>query len=399
MTFTRTAPGRKPLVALTIVLGALALSACGSSDEGSETGAAKAAATTAATAATGDGELAAKLAALKAAPRFEHPGPAIDVSSLQGKTFWVIPFASTAEFNKIQADATVQAGKAAGVNVKVYTTSGVPSQWQQAMDRALADKPAGISLQGVPPQAIAPQIRQAKAAGIPVTVSHGIDITEEEQLEQQAPGVEIAARAPFTEATRRVADYVIEESGGKAKVLYISQDDMAPVMPGMVKAFEDEMQAKCPDCTVYQASTTFADAATKAPTAVQAALREHPDIDWIVPSFDNLVPLVVSALRTVGAQDEVKVAAYNGTAGSLKLIDEDGPVVMDIGESIPMMGYTTMDQLLRLALKEPPVDQPTFMRLFDASNVAEAGTPPTPTGGYGDEQEFVDGFKQLWGQG
>jgi ribose transport system substrate-binding protein len=92
------------------------------------------------------------------------------------------------------------------------------------------------------------------------------------------------------------------------------------------------------------------------------------------------------------------MASLNGTASMLKLLQQDGnPMQMDIGEPISLMGYKSIDQAMRLMLGDPAVDEKVDLRLFDRSNVDEAGTPPTATGGYGDMNAYVDGFKQLWG--
>jgi ribose transport system substrate-binding protein len=382
---------RVPSVVVGLATLAVAVSACGSDDDASTAGS-----STSAAAGAVSPEVAAKLDEARAVPKFKAPGPTIDVSPLKGKTIYFIPFSSGAEFPQLQGEGVQEAAKVAGVNVKVYTNNGVPSQWQQGIDRAVAEKAAAIII-GADPHILAPQIAKAKAAGIPVLVSHAVDTTLEEKVTSEVPGTYIGARAPFTDATRLIADYVAEQSEGKGNVLYVSQDDMVGYMPAMVKAFEDELATVCPDCEVTVASTTFAEAATKTPTAVQAALRKDPSIDWVVPSFDNLTPFVLSALRVTGKSDSVKIATFNGTPSVLKDISEDGPVVMDIGEPAVVAGYSALDQAMRLALDDEPVDEVPYMRLFDAGNVADAGNPPEATKGYGDPATFLDGFKKVWG--
>jgi ribose transport system substrate-binding protein len=382
-------------------LGAtLALAACGSSGSDSTTGGGSATQAAPSTqAANADAApLEAKLDAARKPPAFKAPGPRIDISSLQGKSVWVIPFASTQEFNQISADSTKAAGALAGLDVNVVTTTGVPSEWQQGMQRAISEKAGAIILEGADPNLLAPQIRQAEQAGIPVISSHTIDMTNEDQTQAKVPGVEFSNRGPFSEATRLIADYVIAESDGKAHVAYVSYDDMGSAMKAMVDAFKDEIETKCPDCQLTMVPTTFADAPTKTPQAVQSALQANPDIDWVVPAFDAFVPFVQSGLKVANKSDDVKMASLNGTASILKLLQQDGnPMQMDNGEPISLMGYKSIDQAMRLMLGEPAVEEKVDMRLFDRANVDEAGTPPTATGGYGDMDAYIAGFKQLWG--
>jgi ribose transport system substrate-binding protein len=392
------------LSVVAVLLSTLLLAACGSSDS-DDSGSSGSSGTSGAAAETtdsgGGGDFAAleeKLSKLEAAPAFEHPGPEIDISSLKGKTFYVIPLAYNTEFNKLQADATVEAGKVAGVNVEVYSTTGTPSQWQQGMTRAISDNAAGIILQGPDPNLLIPQIRQAEAKGIPVVSSHYVDQDSAAETVAKIPNLQVAVPGPFTEASRLLADYVTVQSDGKANVAYVPLTDFGTLQTQMTEAFEAELESVCPDCTVTRADTTFAKV-TETPSAVTSAIRRNPDIDWIVTAFDLSVPYVQTALTTLGNKD-IKVASFNATSAVLKLMQQDGhPLVANIGEPIPVMGYTSLDQAMRLALDEEPVEEPVFMRIFTQDNVDEAGTPPTAVDGYGEAQSFVDGYKALWGVG
>jgi ribose transport system substrate-binding protein len=381
---------------------------CGSSDSGGDTAATEGAAAStatedagASTTASGTADLTAlkaKLAEVSKAPAFKHPGPAIDVAPLKGKKFFVIPLAYNTEFNKLQADATVEAGKVAGVNVEVYSTTGTPSQWQQGMTRAISDNAAGIILQGPDPNLLIPQIRQAEAKGIPVVSSHYVDQDSAAETVAKIPNLQVAVPGPFTEASRLLADYVTVQSDGKANVAYVPLTDFGTLQTQMTEAFEAELESVCPDCTVTRADTTFAKV-TETPSAITSAIRRNPDIDWIVTAFDLSVPYAQTALTTLGNKD-IKVASFNATSAVLKLMQQDGhPLVANIGEPIPVMGYTSLDQAMRLALDEEPVEEPVFMRIFTQDNVDEAGTPPTAVDGYGEAESFVDGYKALWGVG
>ncbi|UGS33868.1 sugar ABC transporter substrate-binding protein [Capillimicrobium parvum] len=393
---------------------AVVASGCGSSDSSATDSSAAAPADTGAAASTATQDpgasttapasgpdlsaLEAKLAEFSAAPQFTHPGPPIDVASLKGKKFFVIPLAYNTEFNKLQADATVEAGKVAGVDVEVHSTTGTPAQWQQGMARAIQNKAAAIILQGPDPNILVPQIRQAKAAGIPVISSHYVDVDDAAETLKKIPNLTVGVPGPFSVASRLLADYVTVASKGKAKTLYVPLDDFGALQATMKKAYEEELAKVCPDCTVTTANTTFAKVADT-PSAIQSALRRNPDIDWIVPAFDLSVPYIETALKTMNNRT-TNIASFNATSAVLKLMQQDNnPLKADVGEPIPVMGYTSLDQAMRLALGEKPVEEPVFMRIFTPENVDEAGTPPTAVDGYGDPQEFIDGYKKLWGVG
>jgi ribose transport system substrate-binding protein len=80
------------------------------------------------------------------------------------------------------------------------------------------------------------------------------------------------------------------------------------------------------------------------------------------------------------------------------MIEEDSPVKMDVGENPAQLGYAAIDQTLRLITGTGPVesgDQNIGLRIFDISNVDEAGDPPALGVGYGDE--WKSGYLKLWG--
>jgi ribose transport system substrate-binding protein len=79
----------------------------------------------------------------------------------------------------------------------------------------------------------------------------------------------------------------------------------------------------------------------------------------------------------------------------LKYIQDDNIAAMDVGEDTVGIGYASMDQAFRILLKKPTVPQRTPIRIWDASNVDETGTPPTVGKGYGNA--LPEGFSKLWG--
>ena len=54
-----------------------------------------------------------------------------------------------------------------------------------------------------------------------------------------------------------------------------------------------------------------------------------------------------------------------------------------------------MDQAFRTILGQPAPVESSPLRIFDAANVSEAGTPPATTNGYGNS--YASAFMTLWG--
>ena len=58
------------------------------------------------------------------------------------------------------------------------------------------------------------------------------------------------------------------------------------------------------------------------------------------------------------------------------------------------VGYANMDQAFRLLAGMPPVNEVTPIRIFDSSNISQAGGGPAYSGGYG--TAYITGFFHLW---
>jgi ribose transport system substrate-binding protein len=108
-----------------------------------------------------------------------------------------------------------------------------------------------------------------------------------------------------------------------------------------------------------------------------------------------MVAGAVPAVQTLGKTGQVKVVSYNGSPYALKYIQDGDIVAMNVGEDTVGIGYASMDQAFRILLGKPTVDERTPIRIWDKTNVNEAGTPPAVGKGYG--SALSDGFLKLWG--
>lgn len=329
-------------------------------------------------------------------PEFTAPGPPIDVSSLAGKSMFLIPLVPN-PFNQ-SIEATMQdIADRVGMELTIYANQGQASQWVQGMNAAIAANPDIIVLNTAPdPRLLQPQLEEAKAAGIPVLVTHFYDDSSPEppDCDGCAAGVTALVTAPFYVAGEAAANWVIMDSGGSAHTLIIGAEDALP-SPGTVEKIKETFDNNCSDCEYTVINIPIADWNTKTQSEVQAALTANPDITYVYPLYDAMVAGAVPAVETIGRADEVKVLSYNGSPYVLEFIQDGNIAAMDVGEDTVGIGYANMDQAFRILLGEPTVPQRTPIRIFDATNVDEAGTPPTVGTGYGNA--LAEGFTELWG--
>jgi len=376
-------------IAVAVVIG-LALTACstGSSSSGSSGGAAGGGAVSDA--------VKANVERYKGLPTFTAPGPQVDISKLKGKSMFVIPLVPN-PFNESIQNTMREIAQKVGMKFTLYPNQGQASQWVQGMNQAITAKPDIIVLSTAPdPRVLQPQLTAAKKAGIPVVVTHFYDDSSPTppDCEGCAAGVTALVTAPFNVAGKAAADWIINDSGGKANALVIGGADILP-SPGTVDTVKKEFQDSCPDCKVTVANIPVSEWNTKTQGEVQAALNKDPTIDYVYPLYDAMVAGAVPAVQTLGRKGKVKVVSYNGSPYVLKYIQDSNIAAMDVGEDTVGIGYASMDQSFRILSGMQPVDERTPIRIWDSTNVKDSGTPPQTGVGYGNA--LPDGFSTLWG--
>ena len=372
---------------------ALALTACstGSGGGGGSGGATATGTANAVSAAVTD-----NVATYKGLPTFTAPGPAIDPTSLRGKRMFLIPLVPN-PFNQSIQETMQSIAQKLGMEFTVYPNQGKPSEWVQGMNTALTAKPDIIVLSTAPdPRTLQPQLAAAKAAGIPVLVTHFYDDSSAvpPACEGCAAGVTALVTAPFNVAGKAAADWIIADSKADANVLLIGGADVLP-SPATLDTISKEFAAECPSCKVTVKNIPVSDWNTKTQSEIQSALTADPSINYVYPLYDAMVAGAVPAIQTLGRVGKVKVVSYNGSPYALKLIQDGDIVAMNVGEDTVGIGYASMDQAFRILLGQPTVAERTPIRIWDKTNVNEAGVPPEVGKGYGGA--LPTGFQKLWG--
>jgi ribose transport system substrate-binding protein len=345
--------------------------------------------------------LEAVIAKYSKVPTFTAPGPPINVKSLvgKGKSVYIIPETDN-DFNNVNVAEMKTVATQAGLKVTVYANQGTTSQWVQGMQSAISEKVSLIILANAPdPRALQPQLKAAKAAHIPVVVTHFYDdsTAAPPNCTGCAAGVTALETAPFNTAASLLADWTILQSKGDADVLIPIVNGVIP-SPGMEATMKAQFTKYCPACKTKFVNIPLADFATSAlANDIQASVSGDPNINWIDDQLDSMVPATTTAVNTAGRAGKIKIVGYNGSTFAIKDIQDKTSFVMDVGESAPWIGYATMDQAFRILLGKPTVHESAPVRIFDSANAASAGNPPSLSSGYG--SAYKAGFDKLWGLG
>jgi len=336
--------------------------------------------------------LSTRLDQHRGVPTFTAPGPAFDAqAAAKGKKIAVIPASSSIPFVQTIAEGMQAAGSKIGLGVTVLQNQGQTSQWAQALGNAVSQSVSSVDLlAGIDPALVGPQINQAQAAKVGTVVSHLYGVGQ-----NHAQGLAGTVDAPYGTAGELLADYAIDKSRGKLNMLVVTINQVLSTTP-MVDGIKKEVTQYCPStCKLSYTNAAIANLATEVPANVRGAIQRDPSINYIVALYDSAeVPYVLSGIQSASATGKVKIVTFNGTPSILKLV-ADGQVAMDVGEDLSWISLAILDQHLRLLAGLPAVPNENLpLRIWDKSNVAEAGSPPKNSVGYG--TSFVDGYQKLW---
>jgi ribose transport system substrate-binding protein len=322
-------------------------------------------------------------------PEFVAPGPAFNAKScMKDKTIMTIPVTTANPFTQNINDAMQRVANEVGFKLIRWENQGQPTQWAQGVNQAINQKVDLIDLVGgTDPRVMVPQVEAAKAAGIPVVASHYSG------FEQEIPYATHGVPIDYFEAGQLLVDWAVVETEGTMNGLLVYST--GPLSTDSMMAGIDEEMSKCPDCKLLKKNVLVTEWATRLQPTVQSALLADPTINYIIVMYDSMSQFVVPAVEITGAQDRVKIDAFNGTAFVLGLVQQ-GKVQMDIGENLDWVGHAIIDAEMRILCGLEPVKDPKIpFYIFTQENAFDAGTPPEPSKGYGDA--YLDGYRKLWG--
>lgn len=383
---------KQPIIRIGFVVASLGLvaAACGSTSTSSSTSSTSKSSSSGSDAA-GVAAATAFVNKYSGVPGFSAPGPAFHASKLAGKKLFSIPASSSVPFVNTTDQDMGALAKKIGIDYIDYPNQQQQSQWVQGMDQAISDKVNAIDLlAGIPPESLAPQIAQAKAAGIPV-----LDTNERDKSQAIDPNVTAYTFAPFKLSGELMGAWAVEQEKGKANVLIVTSN--ADISSAAVQAgITQEMHATCPHCTILTTNVNPTDWATQLQSTVQGELAGHPNINYILPVFDSMALFITPAIQGANDTGKVFVASENGTPSVMDLIETGNILTMDVGEDLEDVAAAGLDQAMRIMAGMKAGNEVINVRVFDKSNISQAGNPVQGTEGYGNA--YATGFAKLWNE-
>lgn len=385
---TRSRPSRRGLLAVLAVAATLPAAGCGDDESGGG-----------GEAASGGGEASAIVAeaqemldSARQPLEFKAPGPAIDATELEGKTVAIVSVDQRVPILAIANRSLEEAAKEVGIRVTLVDAKSQVTRMQQGIQAAARDADALI-LTGIPIAAVPAALEQAK--DIP-SVSVLNNQPEEGAPGQGAGELVYASSAPdYERGGALVAAQAVADTEGELVTEIFDTKEITP-SPDVVRGMKSVLD-ECSTCEVSENTTPLAEWATALTPKAQSTIRRNPNLNYLLPIFDDMGIFLAAGIRQAGAADRVKVAALDGTPAALKLIQEDDVFTANPGQPTGWLGWHALDQAMRGMLDEEPGDPVIPSRLLDDSNLEGVDVDDIDAP-YGDVR-YREGFRELWGLG
>lgn len=204
----------------------------------------------------------------------------------------------------------------------------------------IAQKVDVILLAPITEKALVPAVLQAKAACIPVIL---IDRDVDHTLAQPNKDYVTFIGSDFIQQGKRVADWLIQATGGKAKIIELEGTTGASPAINRKKGFDDEIKtAPGMQILASQDGDFNRDTGRK---VMATLLQAHPDVTAVYAHNDEMAIGAIAALKAAGRHPgkDVTVVSIDGEKDALNAIinGEEGTSV----QSSPFFGPVSFDTI------------------------------------------------------
>ena len=245
------------------------------------------------------------------------PGPAIsNMAALKGKKIMALPGTSLIPTCVQDVKVIQSIGDAAGTPVTIINTSGQVSQWESAIDLAIAQHYAAVDfICDDVPSIIGPEIEKAQSHGVKV-FGYGLSMP---LTQKNYPGLAGGTMEPIWNDYSTMIDQAFVKTGGKPfDMLVISSvgviGNAADV--AMLKAQVKQMCGSA--CNVTVVDIEVPDWGTKIQSTVQTQLLNHRNIGVVYPMFSGEYSFVLPAVEA-SHRSVLVTGAFGGGTPQIKL--------------------------------------------------------------------------------
>jgi len=303
------------------------------------------------------------------------------VPPLEEKDTYTIGFAQTGLNNPWRlAESKSMQDEAARLGYTLVETNANEDTAKQIADVASLIA-QGVDILIFPPresQALAPSVVQAKEAGIPVIL---IDRDVDHEIAKPGEDYVTFIGSDFVDQGRRAAEWLVEATGGEAKIIQLEGTTGADPAIDRKQGFEDYLAgtfkgtptpAGAHSGMEIIASQTGSFTRDQGRSVMQTLLQSNPDVTAVYAHNDEMAVGAIAALEEAGRTpgEDVIVVSIDGENAALDAI-LDGTLGASV-ESSPFFGPIAFETMAKYIAGE---DIPDWVlvedRFFDESNAGE----------------------------
>lgn len=279
----------------------------------------------------------------------------------------------------LQAAVAVVQGK-----LQVVKAGSSAQELQGAMSSLLSSKPAALLIPSVQPDLIAAQIKQAQAAGIPISM--GII-----NPEQYGIGASTFGAALIEQVGKLMADWVIANEPPNAKIVFYTIPELNFMVPEEA-AFRAEITKLCASCGVRTVKAPIAGIGSTNPALVLSDLEGHPDTTVAVFGANDTTTGLPAALTTAGLK--TPYIGFGPTPSNLADI-QSGAQAAGLGLDYNVLAWMFVDEGLRLVQKAP-VSADEKQGVVPVQWVTKSNLTGDISKGFAAYPDYVARYTKLW---
>ncbi len=300
--------------------------------------------------------------------------------------------------SSVPVDAAAAAAKAIGWRSTILDGKLQPSTYGGLVSQAIALGAQGIVLDGIDCDQVRGPLQQAKAHHIVVIPLYAYDCNDPTEA-AGAPlfsGVVNFNNLPdkqlgyFAESYGRgQADYIIAASHNKARILVLNDLEYT-VLKYTGAGFDDQIAHSGGSQVVDTVNFLAADLGAKLQQEIQAALLQHPDINWIKSPYTYAT--ILGVVPAISAYPKGKYSVMGGEGFQPELADiTAGTVTAAMAISSQWVGWATIDAMNSVFTHKPVYTSGIGWELVDATHNLPASDNLVP------KENYIAAFEKAWG--
>jgi len=325
-----------------------------------------------------------------AGPQSDWRGPTAAPKLVTGKKVAYLSSNQQNDASREWGTHIAEIGKKIGWEVVIIDGRGSPVGWQEGLNQAIALKVDGVVMDA-DAASLQPQIKDAISKGITVVGIHAAGFPGP----QPDLGLFVNIQQDPREIGRAQADWIIQHSGGKARVVVTSHCEYA-IACAKAHATEERIK-ECKECEVLEFSNSpIAEVAQRQPALVTAWVQNYGTPLYITSVADYTADFQIPALRAGGVDPkDVIIVSADGNKSAYERIRVGGQYQMiTASEPYGMQSYQAIDELNRAFNKEQPSGFVQTPYLVTPDNInAEGGDKNT----FIPSNDYEKRYLELWG--